>query len=310
MIPRMYQPLHPAVSTTATVRGLPYHLLHWGAAPDSTAPLVLMVHGWMDVAASYQFVADAFSPAFVAAHRIVAPDWRGYGASGDGGADAFWFADYVGDLDTLGQQLSPDAPFDLVGHSLGGNVAMTYAGARPERLRRLVNIEGFGVPANKPEQAPKRLVRWLDELIALQKGELDLRPYDSADGVARRLQKTNPRLSTDKADWLARHWAAQGADGQWRILGAAAHKVINPIQTRLDETLAFYAAITAPTLVVESDTDSMQGWYKRSYTLEEFHQRLKHVANCRIEVIQDCGHMLHHDQPQALAALIEGHLQG
>src|SRR6202008_2750571 len=94
-------------------------------------------------------------------------------------------------------------------------------------IQRLVNLEGFGMPATKPSMAPKRYAKWIDELKSLHRGELDLRSYDSADGVARRLMKTNRRLSQDKADWLARHWAKPDAGGKGGILWDAAHKITN-----------------------------------------------------------------------------------
>jgi len=188
-------------------------------------------------------------------------------------------------------------------------VAMFYAGARPARVRRLVNLEGFGMPASKPTKAPKRYAEWMDELKALQRGEMALKTYDSADGVARRLMKTNPRLPQDKAQWLARHWARPNAQGQWEILGDAAHKITNAMLFRLEEALALYAAITAPTLSIEASDDSLGLWWKGRYTLEEYHQRLQSVPDCRIARVEDAGHMLHHDQPQAVAALIEGFLQ-
>lgn len=87
---------------------------------------------------------------------------------------------------------------------MGGNVVMLYAGVRPERIRRLINLEGFGMPATRPSQAPGRLAKWMDDLKSLHRGEMDLKSYDDAAGVARRLMKTNPRLGRDKAEWLAR----------------------------------------------------------------------------------------------------------
>jgi pimeloyl-ACP methyl ester carboxylesterase len=145
----------------------------------------------------------------------------------------------------------------------------------------------------------------MDELKALQRGEMALKTYDSVDGVARRLMKTNPRLSQDKADWLAQHWARPNAQGQWEILGDAAHKIINAQLFRVDEVLALYAAITAPTLAVEASDDSLGLWWKGRYTLDEYHERLKAVPDCRTAQVADAGHMLHHDQPQAVARLIE-----
>ena len=65
------------------LRGLRTHVRHWGTAG---APKLFMLHGWMDVAASYQFVVDALSHD----HYVIAPDWRGYGKTSSGGADNFW----------------------------------------------------------------------------------------------------------------------------------------------------------------------------------------------------------------------------
>jgi pimeloyl-ACP methyl ester carboxylesterase len=197
---------------------------------------------------------------------------------------------------------------------MGGNVVMLYAGVRPERIRRLINLEGFGMPATRPSQAPGRLAKWMDDLKALHRGELDLKTYDDAAGVARRLMKTNPRLSQDRAEWLAREWAAPRVqpDGttKWQIQGDPAHKIINAQLYRVDEVLEIYRRITAPTLAVEATDDSLGQWWQGKYTLNEYHERLKSVPDCRIAVVQDAGHMLQHDQPEALAALIEEFLAG
>ena len=60
------------------IRKMNYHVLVWGDAASKLPPLVLM-HGWMDVAASYQFVVDVLSDAFFSNRLIIAADWRGYG---------------------------------------------------------------------------------------------------------------------------------------------------------------------------------------------------------------------------------------
>ncbi|GAB3358159.1 MULTISPECIES: alpha/beta fold hydrolase [Giesbergeria] len=304
----MYQSIRPFQTALIPLRTLHYHVRHWGTPSHTEAPLVLL-HGWMDVGASYQFVVDAFSEAFVQGRHILAPDWRGFGLTQPpAGNDHYQFADYLADLDRLLDHYAPDQAVDLVGHSMGGNIAMMYAGVRPQRIRRLINLEGFGMPANTPEQAPTRYAQWLDELQRCEQGTLGLKTYDSASAVARRLIKTNPRLPQDKADWLAQHWAQPDSQGQWHILADAAHKIVNAQLYRVEETLALWRAITAPTLAVEASDDSLSQWWQGRYTLAQYHERLQAVHDCQIAIVQDAGHMLHHDQPHAVAALIESFL--
>jgi len=300
----MYQVKRNSNSEFVRIRNLNYHVLSWGKPAPGRAPLV-MVHGWMDVGASYQFVVDAFSEAFMQGRHIIAPDWRGYGLTDPGETDNFCFPDYLADLDFLLDHYAPGQPVDLVGHSMGGNVVMLYAGVRPERIRRLINLEGFGMPATQPAQAPKRYAKWMDELKSLHRGEMALKAYDDVSGVARRLMKTNPRLGEDKAGWLARHWARENVQGQWEILGHAAHKVVNAQLYRVDEALEIYQRISAPTLSVEASDNQMEQWWQGKYTLAEYHERLKKVPQLTQALVTDAGHMLHHDQPQQLATLIE-----
>ena len=300
MMLQMYQVKRISRSEFVPVRNLQYHVRVWGQPTPGQPPLV-MVHGWMDVAASYQFVVDAFA----SDHYVIAPDWRGYGDTDSGEVDNYWFPDYLADLDFLLDHYAPGQGVDLVGHSMGGNVAMLYAGVRPERIRRLVNLEGFGMPATQATQAPGRYAKWLDELKKLHAGDLDLKAYPAVGGVARRLMKTNPRLDQHKADWLAQHWARANADGQWEIRGNPAHKITNAQLYRVDEVLEIYKRISAPTLSVEASDNSLDQWWKGKYTLAEYHERLQAVPNARVEQIADAGHMMHHDQPEILAALIE-----
>lgn len=299
----MYQEQRPSRSEFLPLRHHNYHVRHWGTPRAGQPPLVL-VHGWMDVSASFQFVVDALRED----RWVISPDWRGYGLTTGPATDNYWFPDYLADLDAVLNHYAGDQPVDLVGHSMGGNVAMIYSGVRPARIRRLVNLEGFGMPATRPSQAPGRYAKWLDELQALARGDMDLKTYDTVDGVARRLMKTNPRLGADKAGWLARHWAAPGADGRWAILGDAAHKVVNAQLYRVDEVLEIYRRISAPVLSVVASDNSLDAWWQGKFTLAEYEERLKAVPNLRSARVDDAGHMMHHDQPAELARLIESFL--
>jgi pimeloyl-ACP methyl ester carboxylesterase len=299
-IPHAYRPRRPASSRTLRIRGLDYQVNVWGDASLATPerPALLMLHGWMDVGASFQFVVDALADIEGERRFIAAPDWRGFGGSASQPAtDSYWFPDYLGDLDALGDALSPGAPFDLLGHSMGGNVVMGYAGVRPQRVGKLINLEGFGMPATKPQQSVKRLVQWLDELKAPQQ----LAPYADAPAVAARLTKNNPRLSPDKAAWLATHWGELRSDGRWHLRADPAHKRANPVLYRVDEVLATWQAITAPLLWVEGANTDMTKWWGDRYPRAEFESRLAVVSDVTRVMLNDCGHMLHHDQPERLA---------
>ena len=298
----VYTARRAARSLFVPVRGLRCHLLAWGDASMVTLerPPLLLMHGWMDVAASFQFMVDALATE----RYVLAADWRGFGLSDAAGSDGYWFADYLGDLDALLDHPEiglAGQPIDLLGHSMGGNVVMLYAGIRPERIRRLVNLEGFGMPATVPAQAPKRYRQWLDEL----KEPAQLRPYASVAEVAQRLRKTNPLLSEDKAAWLAPHWSRQDADGRWQILADPAHKRVNPLLYHVDEVLACWQQITAPLLWVEGDRTDTEKWWGHRYPRSEFDARLATVARVERHVLSPAGHMLHHDQPEALAQRLE-----
>ena len=305
----MYQVKRICRSEFVPIRNVNYHVRVWGQPNPDVPPLVL-VHGWMDVAASYQFLVDALSDAFADKRQIIAPDWRGYGLTTAAPVDNYWNQDYLADLDFLLDHYSPHQAVDLVGHSMGGGVVMQYGGVRPARIRRLINLEGFGGPPGRAANAPKRIATWLDDLKAMGRGSIKLKTYASAADVAQRLMKTNPRLARDqvardRAEWLSYHWSAENADGQWEILGDSAHKISGPLLVRSEEILALYAAITAPTLVVVASDDSLTGWFGGKFTQADFDERLKSVPNLKRGRIEDAGHMLHHDQPGQLARMIE-----
>lgn len=301
-----YQPIHSARSTFLTLRGLRHHVLQWGELSAATPeqPLVVLVHGWMDVAASFQFLVDALRQQPGWGERpIVALDWRGFGQTDSPGADSYFFADYLGDLDALLDALAPGQRIDLVGHSMGGNIATLYAGVRSERLRRLVNLEGFGMPATEPEEAPTRYIKWLDEI----RQPARMKDYGSLAEVAARLQANNPLLRPAFALWLARHWARQEG-ARWVIQADPAHKRSQPILYRVEEVTAFLRRIACPVLFVEGDQTLYFMLFGGKYSREEFLSRMQAVPDFRLVTLQQAGHMLHHDQPEALAVHVAAFL--
>ena len=276
------------------VRGLRGHVRTWG---DASHPQLWLLHGWMDVSASFQFVVDALERDW----HVIAPDWRGFGAS-EWAPGGYWFADYLGDLDVLLQRLAGAAPVNLVGHSMGGNVAGLYAGVRPARIRRLALLEGFGLPRTSPAAAPERFAKWLDEIAAPPA----FKPYPSWSEVEDRLMQNNPRLTRERARYLAQHWAARSDDGSIRLASDPAHKMVHPILYRLDEALACWRRISAPVLWVWGDGAWMRKWFKTGD--EDLAERRAAFANLTEVRLEDCGHMMHFDQPEKLARVLENFL--
>lgn len=292
----------PARSEFVDIRGLRYHLRCWGPEPAEASHTVVMLHGWMDVSASFQFVVDALPGDW----RVIAPDWRGYGLTERAHADCYWFPDYLADLERV-LDATVAGPVILVGHSMGGNVALLYAGIRPDRARAVVNLEGFGLRETHSTQAPARYAQWLDEL----RNGVSLRDYASGDEVARRLQRNNPRLTLARAAFLSQHWAIEQADGRWAVAGDPSHKIVNPTLYRLDEVLACWARIECPVLWIRAAATEVLRFVaeSRAAAVEEVERRRGALRDVEALVIEDAGHMVHHDQPEALARAISDFIE-
>jgi len=284
--------MKPSQSVIVAVRGLDYHCRIWG---NPRAPIIVLLHGFQDVSASWQFTVDALQGDWY----VVAPDWRGYGLTHWSGADTYWFPDYLGDLDALLDEFSLEAPVNLVGHSMGGNVGGLYAGVRPERVRRFVNIEGFGIGGRRQEPAPKRLARWLDEL----KDDSGQRAYDSFEEFAARMRAENPRLTEERARFLAEHWGREDEEQGVVRRADPAHKRSNPTPTATDDLLACWREVTAPVLWIEGVQSGLIARIARNP--EEYEARKAAIGDLAIERIEGAGHNVHHDQPEQLAAAIE-----
>lgn len=286
--------MKPSTSSYLDVRGLRYHVRTWN---DPTLPKLFLLHGWMDVSASFQFLVDALS----SRRHIVAPDWRGFGLSAWSDAQNYWFPDYLADLDVLLGHFQPHAPIDVLGHSMGGNIACLYAGIRPERVQRLINLEGVGVKVRTPEETPVLYRRWFEELAS----EEGFRAYADFDELQQRLRQQNPRLTEERAAFLARRWGVE-REGKVMLGADPAHKRVNPVPYRLAETMACWRAIEAEVLWIEgelSDAGPRHGLNEADLV-----ERRACFRKLRYAKLPAAGHMLHLDQPEALAILIDDFL--
>ena len=280
--------MKPSRSEFHRFHGVDYHCRIWG---ENDAPTLFCVHGWMDVSASFQFLVDALAREW----RVIAPDWRGYGLTSWTSAETYWFPDYLADLELLLKHYQPDTPVNLLGHSMGGNIACLYAGARPQRVARLINLEGFGMDRSDPAGAPARYQRWFDELT---KGAR-MRDYDSFESLAARMREGNMRLRSERALLLARHWGME-KDARVVLRADPRHKIVNPVLYRIEEARACWQQVSAPVLwVTGANTRSMR------FDEAEHTARKACFRNLSAQVVADAGHMLHHDQPEALARAIE-----
>lgn len=293
-----------ATSHEVDLRGMRHHVMTWG---DATAPPLFMLHGWMDVAASFQFLVDALADAWY----VIAPDLRGFGRS-QWQPQGYWFWDYVADLDALVSRHSPHAPARLVGHSLGGNIVMHYAGSQPARASAVVSLEGFGIPFEHADAAPRKMARWLAAL----REPLGFRPYSDLAAVADRLQRTNPRLLRSRAEFLAAHWARTLPDGRAELASDPRHKLPFPTVYRMEEVFAVWGAIRAPVLWVAAAQSHIPRWLDAhpegemgADGMEGVRARLAQVPGGTLCVVDEAGHMLHHDQPEAVARAIEPFLR-
>jgi pimeloyl-ACP methyl ester carboxylesterase len=283
--------VNPDYSEFVDVRGLRYHVRRWG---HSHAPKLFLLHGWMDVSASFQFLVDALAGEWC----ILAPDWRGFGESA-WSAESYLFAHYLADLEVLLDHYSPGEAANLVGHSLGGNVACIYAGVRPARVRRVVSLEGFGIQRTQAVEAPERYGRWLDE----QRDPPRLSAYPSLERVAWRLKKNNPRLTDERAAYLARHWSRHADDGVVVLKADPRHKMKSPVLYRLEEAMACWRRVRAPVLWIEGGVSPIRGWLQEDEA--GFAARKREFPDLRHAVVPGAGHMLHHDAPEAIARLVE-----
>ncbi|MFZ4538113.1 alpha/beta fold hydrolase [Propionivibrio sp.] len=284
--------MRPFHSEFVSLRQRRYHVRIWG---QDDAPTLIFLHGWGDVSASFQFIVDALQGNW----RVIAPDWRGFGQS-QWNEGPYWFPDYIADLDALLAHYTPEQPAQIIGHSLGGIVASLYAGIRPERVARFANLEGFGLWVSAPGETPDRFMKWLQQI---RDNDSTFRHYPHRADYAARMCNDNPRLTRERAAFLAEHSLLSVENGAFTFAADPRHRWINPVLYPLDEAKACWRRVSAPTLwVAARDSQIMKQFADRQ---DDYQERMACFANVEERLIDDCGHNLHHDQPQALARLLD-----
>lgn len=270
------------------VRGLRYHLRCWG---NAEAPPLFILHGFMDVSATFDPVARLLAQR----RQVIAPDWRGFGHT-QWAQDGYWFPDYLADLDAIVEHCAPQMPIDLVGHSMGGQVAALYAGLRPSRVCRLALLDSLFLSDQGAEQTVRSYRSWLDDLGKHQRTP----SYASFEQLAGRIQAKHSQLSAERAMFIACCWGREDSAGRIALLSDPKHLRRGPKPYRQDESDAIWAQISAETLFI----DGRRSPFANALPAGELARRRDLFRNRRETRIDQAGHMLHFDAPEELAGVL------
>ena len=271
------------------------HYVDWG---NEGAPLLLLVHGGKDHARSWDHVAQRLRREW----HVVAPDLRGHGDSGWAIGGSYAISDFVLDLTQLVEALGEER-VTIVGHSLGGAVSLHYTGIHPDRVDKLVAIEGLGPsPAmeTRMRETPghERIRNWIDSMQKL--ASRSPRRYASIDEAAGRMLEANSFLSKEMAHHLTVHGVARNEDGtfSWKFDNYV--RGFAPTRFSGADVHGMWERISCPTLLMRG----MESWASDP----EQDGRLKHFQDARLANIPNAGHWVHHDQLDAFLAEVTSFL--
>ena len=262
------------------------HYVDWG---NPGAPPLLLVHGGRDHCRNWDWVAARLRHDW----HIIAPDLRGHGDSQWSASGNYGMASYIYDLAQLIHQLNM-APVTILAHSLGGSIALRYAGIYPDNVKRLVAIEGLGLsPQAMRDRGKKpieeRMRTWISEQRALA-GRLPRR-YASIEDAFKRMQEENKHLSPEQALHLTQHGVNQNEDGtcSWKFDNYV--RAWPPYDMPQADVERLWTQIACPTLLVYGK----ESW--ASNPLDD--GRARHFKSARVVAFEGAGHWVHHDQLEA-----------
>ncbi|MEQ8858555.1 MAG: alpha/beta hydrolase [Pseudomonadales bacterium] len=259
------------------------HYVDWG---NESAPPMIMIHGGRDHCRNWDWVAEALRDDY----HIIAPDLRGHGDSQWMIGGSYNQIDYVYDIAQLLRQTDMN-PVTIVAHSLGGSIALLYAGLFPDTVSKLISIEGMGPPPaiikERVEQPiADRLHLWINDLRTLS-GRMPRR-YPTLEDAYERMQTENPHLTEARARHLTIHGSNQNEDGTYSWKFDNYVRAFPPAGLDFNQQYALWARITCPTLLIRG-TESWASDPSKD-------GRASHFQNARVENVQKAGHWVHHDQ--------------
>ena len=284
MVPRMTI-LHDMPGPTSRVffsQRLRLHYVDWG---NPEAPPLLLVHGGRDHCRNWDWVAQALRKDW----HVICPDLRGHGDSQWSPDGNYSMAAYIYDLAQLIHQQAL-APVTIVAHSLGGNICLRYAGIYPEKVRRLVAIEGLGpspkVIAERTKSMAERMRDWVEEQRKLSaRGP---RKYPTIEDAFRRMQEENKHLSAEQARHLTQQGVNQNEDGTYSWKFDNYLNIWAMFDMPEEDLLAIWKSITCPILMMYG----ANSWASNP----EKDGRINNFPTAKVVEYENAGHWLHHDQ--------------
>jgi pimeloyl-ACP methyl ester carboxylesterase len=246
-------------------------------------PALILVHGSRDHARNWDWVARGLRDAY----HVYALDLRGHGNSAWAPGAIYSFFEHVLDLAAF-LDIVNAYPVSIIGHSLGAIVALLYAGTYPERVGKLVAIEGLGVgPLTETPPPPgERLRRWIGKVRGVD--QRTVRSYPALEAAVARMQEANPFLSAEMARHLTVHGTNWNADGSlvWKFDQYT--RVLPPFMLTPEDLRGFLSAIACPTLLF---------WGRQSFARDpEIDPQAQAIPHRKIVKVDQAGHWLHHDQ--------------
>jgi len=286
-----------ATSLRVFANGLEHHVLEWqreaAHAPVEVPRTIVLVHGFMDAAGTWDRVAPSLAHA---GFRVVAPDMRGFGRGARVPSGAYYhFADYVFDLADLVEQLAPNEPVTLVGHSMGGTITTMLAGAFPERVSRLVNVEGLGPPDNPWEMGPLRMRHWVEQ-VRSARTRTRPPPTFTRDEALARLAANHPNVAREVLEHRLPHLAKETEPGRFAWHFDPLHRTTSPVPFFARLFVEYAKRVACPVLFVDGGPTGFHP--------PDEEERLAAFARLTRAVLAGAGHMVHWTQPDALASLL------
>ncbi len=261
------------------------HYADWG---NEGAPPLILLHGGRDHCRNWDWVAQDLRRDY----HIICPDLRGHGDSAYSPSGDYSMGAFVYDLAQLIHQQKL-GPVPIVAHSLGGSIALRYAGAFPETVSKLVAIEGMGGgQARGTRVAGERLRTWVGETRKLA-GRLPRR-YVSIEEACGRMQAENKHLTAEQARHLTVHGVAQNEDGTYSWKFDNYVRSFSPVDFTQEELQELWGEITCPVLMI----NGKESWA----TNPETDGRLAFFKNAKVIEFENAGHWVHHDQLEGFLA--------